>query len=97
MSAADGGSSVWRRRVGGVPGAIWHSISGAGQHIDLTGVPVHPVPVAPRQIPFHAGFVYFELDQANELWAQLKTSGGVALHVAGEFHGIALEFWAIRS
>jgi type VI secretion system protein ImpJ len=63
----------------------------------LPGVPVHPVPVAPRQIPFHAGFVYFEVDQSNELWSQLKASGGVAMHVAGDFPGLALEFWAIRS
>jgi type VI secretion system protein ImpJ len=64
--------------------------------LQLPGVPVHPVPVAPRQIPLHAGFVYFELDQASELWGQLKSSGGVAMHVAGEFPGLALEFWAIR-
>jgi type VI secretion system protein ImpJ len=63
----------------------------------LPGVPVHPVPVAPRQIPFHAGFVYFEVDQSNELWSQLKASGGVAMHVAGDFPGLTLEFWAIRS
>jgi type VI secretion system protein ImpJ len=66
-------------------------------NLQLPGVPVHALPVAPRQIPYHAGFVYFELDQSNELWGQLKTSGGVALHVAGEFPGLALEFWAIRS
>jgi type VI secretion system protein ImpJ len=65
-------------------------------NLQLPGVPVHAVPVAPRQIPYHAGFVYFELDQTNELWSQLKTSGGVALHVAGEFPGLAMEFWAIR-
>ena len=65
--------------------------------LQLPGVPVHAVPVAPRQIPFHAGFAYFELDQTDELWDQLKSSGGVALHVAGEFPGLALEFWAIRS
>lgn len=66
-------------------------------NLQLPGVPVHPMPVAPRQIPYHAGFVYFELDQASELWGQLKSSGGVALHVAGEFPGLTLEFWAIRS
>jgi type VI secretion system protein ImpJ len=62
----------------------------------LPGVPVHPVPVAPREIPFHAGFVYFEIDQSNELWSQLTASGGVAMHVAGDFPGLTLEFWAIR-
>jgi type VI secretion system protein ImpJ len=65
--------------------------------LQLPGVPVVPVPVAPRQIPYHAGYAYFELDQTNELWDQLKNSGGVALHIAGEFPGLALEFWAIRS
>jgi type VI secretion system protein ImpJ len=55
------------------------------------------VPVAPRQIPYHAGFAYFELDQTDELWEQLKNSGGVAMHVAGEFPSLAMEFWAIRS
>jgi type VI secretion system protein ImpJ len=65
-------------------------------NLQLPGVPVHPVPVAPRQIPYHAGFVYFELDQTNELWGQLANSGGIAMHVAGEFPGMALEFWAIR-
>jgi type VI secretion system protein ImpJ len=64
--------------------------------LQLPGVPVVPVPVAPRQIPYHAGFAYFELDQSNDLWDQLKSSGGVALHIAGEFPGLALEFWAIR-
>jgi len=62
----------------------------------LPGVPVNAVPVAPRQIPFHAGFAYFELDQSHELWAQITGSGGVAIHVAGEFPGLAMEFWAIR-
>ena len=65
--------------------------------LQLPGVPVHAVPVAQRQIPYHAGFAYFELDQTDELWEQLKSSGGVAMHVAGEFPGLALQFWAIRS
>jgi type VI secretion system protein ImpJ len=54
--------------------------------------------VAPRQIPYHAGFNYFELDtRNNELWKQLEASGGLAMHIAGEFPGLELEFWAIRA
>src|SRR5262249_37508980 len=34
-------------------------------NLQLPGVPVSALPVAPRQIPFHAGFLYFELDQSN--------------------------------
>jgi type VI secretion system protein ImpJ len=64
--------------------------------LQLPGIALQPLPVAPRQIPFHAGYVYFELDQAGEMWGQLKTSGGVGLHVGGEFPGLKLEFWAVR-
>jgi type VI secretion system protein ImpJ len=66
-------------------------------NLALPGVPVSPVPVAPRQIPYHAGFVYFEFDQANELWQQLKASAGIAIHVAGDFPGLGMELWAVRS
>jgi type VI secretion system protein ImpJ len=66
-------------------------------NLQLPGVGVQPVPVAPRQIPYHAGFVYFEFDQSHELWGQLKGSGGVAFHVAGEFPGLTMELWAVRS
>jgi type VI secretion system protein ImpJ len=66
-------------------------------NLQLQGVPLLPMPVAPRQIPYHAGFSYFELDtRGNELWRQLESSGGLALHVAGDFPGLEMEFWAIR-
>jgi type VI secretion system protein ImpJ len=65
-------------------------------NVQLPGIRVRPVPVAPRQIPYHTGFVYFELDRSSELWPQLKTSGGFAFHLGGEFPGIQMEFWAIR-
>jgi type VI secretion system protein ImpJ len=63
----------------------------------LPGVPVSAMPAAPRQLPFHAGYSYFELDQSHELWQELKQSGGVAIYVPGDFPGLTMEFWAIRS
>lgn len=66
-------------------------------NLQLPGVGLHALPVAPRQIPFHAGFCYFELDtRGNDMWRQLETSGGLAMHIAGDFPGLELEFWAIR-
>lgn len=66
-------------------------------NLQLPGVALRALPVAPRQIPYHAGFTYFELEtRGNELWRQLETSGGLAMHIAGDFPGLALEFWAIR-
>jgi type VI secretion system protein ImpJ len=67
-------------------------------NLQLPGVSLRPLPVAPRQIPYHAGFNYFELDtRNNDLWKQLESSGGLAMHIAGEFPGLELEFWAIRA
>ncbi|MEJ1355340.1 MAG: type VI secretion system baseplate subunit TssK [Candidatus Sedimenticola sp. (ex Thyasira tokunagai)] len=65
-------------------------------NLQLPGIATRPLPVAPRQIPYHAGFNYFELDRNSELWKQLKTSGGFAFHIGGEFPGLELEFWAIK-
>lgn len=65
-------------------------------NLQLPGVALRPLPVAPRQLPFHAGFVYFELDRTSEHWDAMKESGGFALHVGGEFPGLKMEFWAIK-
>ncbi|MEZ2353429.1 type VI secretion system baseplate subunit TssK [Caballeronia sp. RCC_10] len=65
-------------------------------NLQLPGIGLRALPVAPRQLPFHAGFTYFELDRSGDLWKQFAGSAGIALHVAGDFPGIELEFWAIR-
>ncbi|MEP7280810.1 MAG: type VI secretion system baseplate subunit TssK [Rubrivivax sp.] len=66
-------------------------------NLQLPGITLRALPVAPRQIPFHAGFTYFELEtRGNEMWKQLESSGGLAMHIAGEFPGLELELWAVR-
>lgn len=62
----------------------------------MPGIALKPLPVAPRQIPYHAGYTYFQLEPQSEFWKELKHSGGFALHVGGDFPGLELEFWAIR-
>lgn len=62
----------------------------------MPGIPIKTLPVAPRQIPFHSGYTYFELDRQSPLWKELQKSGGIAMHVGGDFPGLELEFWAIR-
>jgi type VI secretion system protein ImpJ len=62
----------------------------------LPGITLRALPVAPRQIPFHAGFAYFELDRSSEFWQKLGNSGAFAMHIGGEFPELELEFWAIR-
>jgi type VI secretion system protein ImpJ len=65
-------------------------------NLHLPGIALRLLPVAPRQIPYHAGCHYFELDTSGELWKQLEKSSGLALHVAGDLPGLTMEFWAIR-
>ena len=65
-------------------------------NVALPGIPVRPLPVLPRQLPYRSGTIYFELDTKHPLWKQLDTSGAIALHLAGEFPGIEMELWALR-
>ncbi|WP_118136819.1 type VI secretion system baseplate subunit TssK [Oceanicella sp. SM1341] len=63
----------------------------------LPGIGLRPLPVAPRQIPFHAGAVYFELEHDSPYWRQMSTTGGLAVHVSGDFPGLEMELWAVRN
>lgn len=65
-------------------------------NVALPGIPIRALPVAPRQLPYYSGASYFELDRNNTYWAMLAQSGGVAIHLSGEFPGINMECWAIR-
>ncbi len=65
-------------------------------NLQLGGAPIRALPTEPRQIPFRAGMVYFEINAAAEDWKLVERSGGAALHVSGEVPDLALELWAIR-
>ncbi|MDT1062307.1 type VI secretion system baseplate subunit TssK [Paracoccus sp. CPCC 101403] len=62
----------------------------------LPGIALRPLPVAPRQIPYHANMVYFEVAPDSPAWGRMPTSGGIAVHVAGDYPGLKMELWAIR-
>ncbi|MDY0272000.1 MAG: type VI secretion system baseplate subunit TssK [Advenella sp.] len=65
-------------------------------HLQLPGVSLRLMSNVPRQLPYSAGHIYFSLEKTGEMWKQLERTGALALHLAGEFPGLALEFWAIR-
>lgn len=62
----------------------------------LPGIGLRLLPVAPRQIPYNAGFTYFELDRTSHYWESLEQSSAFAVHVSGDFPGLELEFWTIK-
>ena len=65
-------------------------------NVQLPGITVHPLAATPRQLPFYAGGVYFELDTASPSWKELSESGGIALHLSGEYPGLVMDLWAVR-
>ncbi|HEK0776095.1 type VI secretion system baseplate subunit TssK [Proteus mirabilis] len=64
--------------------------------LQLPGIGLNCMSVAPRQLPYHAGYTYFELENSGDLWKKMRQSGAFALHLAGDFPGLNMEFWAIR-
>jgi type VI secretion system protein ImpJ len=65
-------------------------------NLQLPGVAITPLSVAPRQIPYVQNAVYFELDVENELWPQMQSSAAFALHLSGDYPGLGLELWAVH-
>ena len=66
-------------------------------HLQLPGVHLQSIEQIPPQLPYHSGYVYFALEQSGDLWQQFAKSGVLALHLAGEFPGLEIEFWAVRN
>ena len=62
----------------------------------VPGIQLHTLAAAPRQIPYHKGKTYFELEKNNELWKELEQTGSLALHISGDYPELELELWAIR-
>ncbi|MGB3620217.1 MAG: type VI secretion system baseplate subunit TssK [Ketobacter sp.] len=65
-------------------------------NLQLPGIGLVALPVAPRQIPYGSNFTYFQLEKSPQNWAHLKTSGGIAFHFSGEVPGLELELWAVK-
>lgn len=63
----------------------------------IPGIAMRPLPVAPRQIPFHTGYTYFELQRGTEIWESMSKSGGFAVHIGADFPGLMMELWAVRN
>ncbi len=66
-------------------------------NLHLPGINLRPLSAAPRQLPFHARQLYFSLELDAAMRSQLDSSGGFAMHVAGEFPELQLNLWAIRN
>jgi type VI secretion system protein ImpJ len=66
-------------------------------NLQLPGIQLNNLAVAPREIPYQRNYVYFELIQNGEYWNSLVGSGGIAFHIGTNFPNLSMELWAIRS
>jgi type VI secretion system protein ImpJ len=66
-------------------------------NVQLPGIQLNNLAVAPREIPYQRNYIYYELIQSGEYWSALTESGGIALHVGTKFPNLKMELWAIRS
>lgn len=64
--------------------------------VQVPGVPLTPRTAAPRQLPYHDGYVYFDLDKGAVAWQDVVKAGAMALHISGTFPDLDMQLWAIR-
>lgn len=62
----------------------------------LPGIRVVPMVAAPKQIPFMADYVYFELDKKSEFWKSIYEMQTLSLCLTRRFAQIDLQLWAIK-
>lgn len=65
-------------------------------NLNMPGITITPLPIAPRQLPFHADHAYFALEMKDGEIAELEQSGGMAMHASGDLAGLGMKLWAIR-
>ncbi len=65
--------------------------------LQLPGIALHVMPSSPPQIPWNAGYTYFQLEQGGDLWDDLEQTGAIALHLAGQNGDLEIQLWSIRA
>lgn len=65
--------------------------------VQVPGVHLISLGAAPRELPYHAGYVYFQLDTNSEEWQEIIRNRAIAFHVSGEFPDLDMHLWAIRN
>lgn len=64
--------------------------------VSLPGIGMKLLPYMPRELPYHDGFIPFELDRNCQAWQDLKNSSGMAIHIGDQVPGLKLQLWAIQ-
>lgn len=64
--------------------------------LQLPGARLVPLPHAPRQVPYYAQSIYFEVESTDLYWSQIFAGSAMALRIVGEFPDLRFEAWGLR-
>ena len=64
--------------------------------LQLSGIPCRVVPVVPRGLPYYPDATYLEVDRTAALWEEVRSSGTLAVYMAGAEAAFDLRLWALR-
>ncbi|UGA37713.1 type VI secretion system baseplate subunit TssK [Chromobacterium haemolyticum] len=64
--------------------------------LQLPGARLIPTPNPPRQVPYYAQSVYFEVESSDPFWAQAFAGSALALRIVGDFQDMRFEAWGLR-
>ncbi|AUH51031.1 type VI secretion system baseplate subunit TssK [Chromobacterium sp. ATCC 53434] len=64
--------------------------------LQLPGARLIPVANPPRQVPYYAQSVYFEVESSDPFWTQAFAGSALALRIVGDFQDLRFEAWGLR-
>jgi len=64
--------------------------------LQLPGARLVPVSAVPRNLPFYAQSVYFEVESVDPYWKETTRGAAMALRVVGDFPQLKFEAWGLR-
>ena len=64
--------------------------------LQLSGIRCTVVPVVPRGLPYYPDATYLEVDRTAALWEEVRSSGTLAVYMAGAEAAFDLRLWALR-
>ena len=64
--------------------------------LQLPGARLVALPHPPRQVPYYAQSVYFEVESSDPYWIQTFAGSAMALRIVGSFADLRFEAWGLR-
>ena len=64
--------------------------------LQLPGARLTALSHPPRQVPYYAQSVYFEVESTDPYWSQIWLGSAIAMRIVGDFPDLRFEAWGLR-